>query len=301
MISSRWLLFAYLLLTTPVWSQDSKDSTFSLNVEVDLVELHVTVVDERDRPVGGLSKENFKIIEDGQIQPFSVFKHEDIPVSLGLVIDNSRSIEARKSRLDASAVSFVQQGNPTDETFIVNFDFDARVAHPFTPYIGDLERTLAKVKPYGQTAIYDGVALALDEMQKAKNPKKALLLITDGIDNASKITLDEIVERVKRSRVAIYCVGLLSESGGLPAEQSLIRIAEASGGKAFFPETVEEAHMTMLRVARDLREQYTLGYFPSNPNRDGAWRTVHVDVTPPPGFPRKLSTNYRRGYYGPPK
>jgi VWFA-related protein len=290
----------FLLLTATAWTQDA-DQTFKLNVNVDLVELHVTVVDDKDHPIGGLQQGNFAIYEDRTLQPIAVFKHEDIPVSLGLVIDNSRSIEPRKARLDAAALSFVQQSNSTDETFIVHFDFDARLAQPFTSSVSDLERSLAAVKPFGQTAIYDAIDLALNEMEKAKYSKKAILLVTDGIDNSSKTSFQELLEHVKRSRVAIYNVGLLSESGGEAAETSLLRIAEASGGRAYFPETPEEAHTQMQRIARDLREQYTLGYFPTNPNRDGTWRSVRVQVTPPAGFPLKLTTNYRHGYYGPEK
>jgi VWFA-related protein len=288
------LLTASLLL--------AQESVFKLNVNVDLTEVHVNVTDEKDHPVGNLNKDNFRVFEDRTEQKISVFKHEDLPVSLGLVIDNSRSIEPRKARLDAAALSFVRKGNAEDETFIVHFDDSARLARDFTGSIPLLEQTLAGVKPYGQTAIYDAVILALDHMDQAKHPKKALLLITDGVDNSSKSTLSDAIEATKRAQVAVYTVGLLSVSGGDKAEDSLIRIAEASGGRAFFPQTVEEAQTYMDRVARDLREQYTLGYFPSNPSHDGAWRSVRIDVIPPSTkvpATAKLNANYRHGYYGP--
>ena len=278
-----------------------QEPVFKLNVNVDLVEVHVNVVDSRDRSVGNLTKENFRLAEDRVEQNISVFKHEDIPVSLGLVIDNSRSIEPRKERLDAAAISFVRRGNPEDETFVIHFDDDARLGQDFTSSIPDLEQTLASVKPFGQTAIYDALIMALQHMEQAKHPKKAVLLITDGIDNVSHHTLEEAIEETKKSRVAVYTVGLLSLLGGLKAEDDLIRIAEASGGRAFFPENVEQAQTAMERVAKDLREQYTLGYFPTNPKRDGSWRSVRVEVTPPPGQrrPVQLNANYRHGYYGP--
>src|SRR6266850_1825558 len=290
---------AILIMASPALAQ--QEDVFKLNVDVNLVEVHVNVVDDKDRPVGNLTKENFRLSEDRVQQNITVFKHEDIPVSLGLVIDNSRSIEPRKQRLDSAALSFVRRGNPDDETFIVHFDDTARLARDFTASISELEETLASVKPFGQTAIYDALILALDHMQEAKNVKKAILLITDGIDNVSKHTLDEAVEATRRSRVAVYTVGLLSESGGEKAEDSLIRIAEASGGRAYFPQTADEAGSIMNRVARDLREQYTLGYFPMNAVQNGAWRSVRVEVTPPPKFTAKLNANYRRGYYGPRK
>jgi Ca-activated chloride channel family protein len=298
-MKTKALVVIYLLIASFLWAQE--ESVYKLNVNVDLTEVHISVTDEKDRPVGNLKRENFRVFEDQFEQQLSVFKHEDIPVSLGLVIDNSRSMEPRKQRLDAAAVSFVRKSNPEDETFIVHFDDTARLDQDFTNSIPVLEEVLAAVKPYGQTAIYDALILSLDHMQHARNPKKAVLLMTDGIDNSSKHTLDEAIETTSRSHVAVYTVGLLSESGGQKAEDSLVRIAEASGGRAYFPLTVDEAHADMERVARDLREQYTLGYIPSNPTRSGRWRSVRVEIIPPAGLPRatRLNANYRHGYYGP--
>ncbi len=288
----------FLLAASFLWA--GQESVFKLNVDVDLIEVHVNVTDGQDRPIGNLTKENFRLSEDRVPQAIAVFKHEDLPVSLGLVIDNSRSIEPRKERLDAAALSFVRKGNPEDETFIVHFDNEARVERDFTASIADLEKTLSNAKPFGQTAIYDALILALDHMDYAKHTKRAILLITDGLDNVSRHTLSEAIDATKRAHVAVYTVGLLSFSGGQKAEDSLLQIAESSGGRAFFPQNLEEARSVMERVARDLREQYTLGYFTANPNRDGGWRSVRVDVTPPRGFPPKgkLNANYRHGYYG---
>ena len=295
----KTLIVIYVLIASVLWAQE--ESIFKLNVNVDLTEVHVNVTDEKDRPVGNLNKEHFRVFENQSEQQLSVFKHEDLPISLGLVIDNSRSMEPRKQRLDAAALSFVRMSNPEDETFIVHFDDAARLDRDFTNSIPVLEETLAAVKPYGQTAIYDALILALDHMHYATRSKKAVLLMTDGVDNSSKHTLNEAIEATQHAHVAVYTVGLLSESGGQKAEDSLVRIAEASGGRAFFPLTVEEARADMERVARDLREQYTLGYIPSNPARSGQWRSVRVDVIPPRGTPRttKLYATYRHGYYGP--
>jgi VWFA-related protein len=298
MMKTKSLILLSLLLASIVGAQEE---TFKLNVNVDLTEVHVNVTDEKDRPIGNLLKDNFRIFEDRTEQKISVFKHEDLPVSLGLVIDNSRSMEPRKQRMDAGILSFVQKSNPDDETFVVHFDDTARIDRDFTASIPELEKTLASVKPYGQTAIYDALLLALDHMEGAKRMKKAILLFTDGVDNSSQHTLTEAVEAAKRAHVAVYTVGLLSLSGGLKAEDSLIKIAEASGGRAYFPQTVEEARADMERVARDLREQYTLGYFPSNGSHNGGWRSVRIEVAPPAGSPAntKLNANYRHGYYGP--
>jgi len=296
MKKTKSLLLIPFLTASLLWSQDAP---FKLSVNVDLTEVHVNVTDEKDRPIGNLKKENFRVFEDRKEQQIMVFKHEDAPISLGLVIDNSRSIEPRKQRLDTAALSFVRKSNPNDETFIVHFDDTARIDRDFTDSIPALEEALAGVKPFGQTAIFDALILALEHMENAKHLKKAILLITDGVDNSSKHTMSEAIEATKRSRVAVYTVGLISMSGGQKAEDALIHIAEASGGHAYFPNDVDEARMYMERVARDLREQYTLGYIPTNKN--GGWRSVRVDVLPPPGLPAttKLTANYRHGYYGP--
>jgi Ca-activated chloride channel homolog len=293
------LLTPILILLTSIVSAP-QDPVFKLNVDVDLTELHVTVTDERDRPVGNLSQEHFHVFEDLKEQKISLFKHEDIALSLGLVIDNSRSIEPNKKRLDVAALSFVQRGNPDDETFVVHFDDRAKLTHDFTDSIPELERTLASIRPFGQTAIYDALILAADHMAKAKHTKKAILLITDGVDNSSRNSIDAAIEAAKRAGVTVYTVGLLSAQDESKAGETLNRLAETSGGRAFFPDTVDNARSAMERVARDLREQYLLGYVSSNP-RNGAWRSVRIEISPPVGLPptSKLTANYRRGYYGP--
>jgi len=292
------LVFLLPFLAATVLAQDTPP-LLTLSVNSDFMELHVSVVDEKDRTVSGLTAENFSVTENGVAQQIKVFKHEDIPVSLGLVIDNSRSIEPRKARLDAAALSFVRQSNPEDETFIVHFDSDARLDRDFTTKISDLEETLAASKPFGQTAIYDALMVALDHMQKANHTKRALLLVTDGLDNVSKAKLEDVIETVKHSRVMIIVVGLLSATEGEQAEATLSKIAEASGGRAFFPVDVDQAHALMERTAHDLRTQYTIGYVPTDPAHDGSWRSVRVAVTPPTGSKEKLMVDYRHGYYRP--
>jgi len=290
--------FLTLLFVLPFKAQDDS-APFVMSVNSDFMELHVSVLDDKERTVSGLTSENFRIKENGVLQEIRIFKHEDIPVSLGLIIDNSRSIEARKTRLDAATLSFVRQSNPDDESFIVHFDFDARLEQDFTADLPELEATLAASKPFGQTAIYDALLLALDHMQKANHQKKALLLVTDGIDNVSKAKLSEVLEAVKRNRVAVIVVGLLSAAEGEKAEEALVQIAEASGGRAYFPDDVDQARVMMERAAHDLRTQYTIGYVPSDPAHDGSWRSIRVDVIPPLGPKEKLDADYRHGYYRP--
>jgi Ca-activated chloride channel homolog len=292
------LMLISLLLVSTLWAQEQ---SFKLNVNVDLTEVHVNVTDEKDRPIGNLKKDNFRLLEDRVDQKISVFKHEDAPLSLGLIIDNSRSMEPRKQRMDEATLSFVRKGNPDDETFVIHFDDAARLDRDFTDSIPLLEQSLAGVKPFGQTAIYDALMLGLQHMEQGKHMKRAILLFTDGVDNASQHSLSEAIEATKHEHIAVYPVGLLSAFGGQKAEDALVKIAEASGGRAYFPLTVEEARADMERIARDLREQYTLGYFPSSPSRNGAWRSIRIEVVPPPGLPAatKLNPNYRHGYYGP--
>jgi Ca-activated chloride channel family protein len=208
-------------------------------------------------------------------------------------------MEPRKARLDAATLAFVRQSHPDDESFVVHFDFDARLERDFTTKISDLEETLAASKPFGQTAIYDALILAINQMQKASHQKKALLLVTDGLDNVSHATFAQVLEAVKHSRVAIIVVGLLSASEGEKAEATLTQIAEASGGRAYFPDDVEDARYMMERAAHDLRTQYTIGYVPSDPAHDGSWRSVRVEVIPPAGSKDKLNADYRHGYYRP--
>src|SRR5262245_28846581 len=152
MKKTKSLLLIPFFMVSLLWSQED---TFKLSVNVDLTEVHVNVTDEKERPVGNLKKENFRVFEDRKEQQITVFKHEDAPISLGLVIDNSRSIEPRKQRLDVAALSFVRKSNPEDETFIVHFDNEVRLDQDFTASIADLEKSLAGATPFGQTAIYD--------------------------------------------------------------------------------------------------------------------------------------------------
>src|SRR5690348_9476929 len=160
MMKIKSLILVSLLLVSGLRAQET---VFKLNVNVDLTEVHVNVTDEKDHPIGNLNKDNFRIFEDQTEQKISVFKHEDVPISLGLVIDNSRSMEPRKERMDAAALSFVRKSNSEDETFIIHFDSTARMDRDFTNSIPELEETLASVKPFGQTAIYDAVMLRSEE------------------------------------------------------------------------------------------------------------------------------------------
>ena len=228
-----------------------------------------------------------------------MFLHEDRPVSLGLVIDNSRSMERKKASVDTAALSFVRESNPQDEAFLIHFDDTVRLAQDFTSDLTALEETLQSISPYGQTALFDAMGMALDRIEEGRYEQKAILLVSDGADNASIAAFDEILERLRQSDIAVYPIGILNDStAGREARGALEELADASGGRAFFPKAVEEIPALTQRIARELRELYTLGYVPTNGRRDGAWRSVRVYVPTPPEVPR-YQLNYRHGYYAP--
>ncbi len=286
-----------LCSTSPIHAQTPAD--FTLNVDVDLVELQITVLDENDRHVRGLALEDFQITEDQVEQDVSLFRHDDKPVSLGIIIDNSRSMERKKERVDTAALSFVQHSNPQDEAFLIHFDDEVRLALDFTGDIDPIRTTLASISPYGQTALFDAIMMGIEKMETGKYDQKAILLVSDGADNASSRFFGEVLEAVKQAGVAIYSIGILSDSEvGRKARQGLEELSEVSGGRSFFPTRVEQIPALTESVAQELRELYTVGYSPTNARRDGTWRSVRIYVTQPPETVR-YKTNYRHGYYAP--
>jgi VWFA-related protein len=286
----------------------------SIRVNVNLVVLHTTVLDDRGHFVDGLKEENFRVLEDKVQQKLSVFKREDIPVSMGLVIDNSGSMREKRARVNAAALTLVQTSNPNDEVFVVNFndDFYLDLDKDFTNSIPEMKEALERIDSRGSTALYDAIIGSLDHLKKGTKDKKVLLVVTDGEDNASRTDLEKTLREIHSSDAVIYTIGLLSEDEKKErkkARKALQEIAEASGGLAFFPEpvhregasandTVEEVESICTQVAHDIRNQYTLAYYPSNAKRDGSFRTVQVEVIPPRGH-GKLTARTRNGYYAP--
>ena len=285
-----------LLLAGRVQAQEPE---FTLNVNVDLVELRVAVRDESDRNVSGLEAVSFQVFEDSVQQDVTLFLREDLPVSLGLVIDNSRSMTLKKERVDTAAISFVRLSNPQDEAFLLHFDDTVHVAQDFTSDIALLEETLKSISPYGQTSLFDAIMVSLEKIKEGRYEQKAILLVTDGADNSSASVFEQVLESVRQSDAAVYTIGVLNDSvAGQKARIALEALAEASGGRAFFPQTVNEIPVLTESIARELRELYTLGYIPTNSGRDGGWRSVRVHVPMPPGRSR-FRVNFRHGYYAP--
>jgi VWFA-related protein len=287
----------------------NQDRDFQISVDVELVQLPVSVVDRDGVPVIGLDQQYFEIYEDGVLQDISLFRHEDVPISVGLVIDNSGSMRNKRERVNSAALVFVREGNPEDETFIVNFDDDAYLEQDFTGSIGNLIDTLENVDTRGETALNDAIYLSLEHVEaNGRMDKKAVLVVSDGEDNASKFGFNRVMERLREAEVTVYVIGLLElndQRGGLfrrspssRAKRELREIAESTGGQAYFPESLDEVEELCRRVAHDLRNHFTLGYNPTNRAFDGTWREVEVRVNPPRGFPR-LVVRTKPGYYAP--
>jgi Ca-activated chloride channel family protein len=274
-----------------------------IKVDVNLVVLHTSVFDDRGKFVDGLTQDNFRVYEDKVEQKLSIFKREDVPVSMGLVIDNSGSMRDKRPRVNEAALTLVQSSNPQDEAFVVNFndDFYLDLDKDFTNSIPELKEALERIDARGSTALYDAVIGSLDHLKKGSKEKKVLLIVTDGEDNTSRSTLEKCVREIQKTDTVVYAIGLLSQESkksAKSAKRALTAIAQASGGVAYFPENVEDVHSICEQVAHDIRHQYTLAYYPSNAARDGTFRTVHVDVIPPRGH-GKLTARTRNGYYAP--
>jgi Ca-activated chloride channel family protein len=261
------------------------------------------VLDDRGRFVDGLKEDNFRVFEDKAEQKLSLFKREDVPVSMGLVIDNSGSMRDKRPRVNEAALTLVQASNPHDESFVVNFndDYYLDLDKDFTSSIPELKEALERIDARGSTALYDAVIGSLDHLKKGHKDKKVLLVVTDGEDNVSRNTLEKTVREIQKSNVVIYAIGLFSDEdrkNRKKAMRALKDITTASGGVAFFPENVDDVHNICDQVARDIRNQYTLGYYPTNIKKDGTFRTVQVDIIPPRGK-GKLTARTRNGYFAP--
>src|ERR1700732_1751631 len=274
-----------------------------IRVDVNLVVLHTTVNDDSGKFVDGLTQDNFRVYEDKVEQKLSIFKRGDIPVSMGLVIDNSGSMRDKRPRVNEAALTLVQSSNPQDEAFVVNFndDFYLDLDKDFSSSIPELKEALERIDSRGSTALYDAIIGSLDHVKKGRKDKKVLLVVTDGEDNTSHNSLEKTVREIQKTDTVIYTIGLLSEESkknAKRAKRALEDIAKASGGLAFFPENVDDVHSICEQVAHDIRNQYTLAYYPTNTKRDGTFRTVQVDVIPPRGR-GKLTARTRNGYYAP--
>jgi VWFA-related protein len=274
---------------------------YTLHVRSDLVQLSATVADRHNALISGLNKNNFQIYEDQIPQQIKNFSHEDVPVTVGLVIDNSGSMAPKRNDVIDAALSFAGSSNPQDQVFVVHFNervsFGLPAKIPFTDHRDQLQLALASFRAIGETALYDGIAAALEHLQLGSYDKKVLILISDGGDNASKHTLAQIIEMAKRSNVIIYAIGIFDEQDGDQNPDVLKRFAKATGGEAFFPGSPKEIVPICDGIAHDIRNQYTLSYIPTNKTDDGKYRSIEVKASAQ-GHGR-LSVRTRAGYSSP--
>jgi Ca-activated chloride channel family protein len=318
---------AVLLVLAAAWSadktappQDSKvsieprvklgqpsETTPRSNIRVDttLVLIPVTVTDPLNRFVTGLERENFRLYEDKAEQKLLQFSSEDAPLSVGLVFDCSGSMSNKLDRSRKAVAQFFRTANPEDEFFLVQFNDRPELVLPFTTSLEEIQNRLTFTQAKGRTALLDGVYLALHQMKKARNPRKALLIISDGGDNSSRYTESEIKNLVREADVQIYAIGIFEpiSSRGRTAEELagpglLQEIAEQTGGRHFPVENLNELPDIAAKIGIELRNQYLLGYTPSNQERDGRYRRVTVKLVQPRGLP-PLRAFWRLGYYAP--
>jgi len=289
-------------------SQKKRDE-YTINVDVNLVVLHATVLDNKGRLVKELNQDSFRVYEDGVLQKLSVFSQADIPVTVGIVIDDSGSMREKRLAVNAAAVTFVRTSNPQDQAFVVNFNDVYYLDTPgdFATNIEELKAALDKIDSRGGTALYDALYASLDHLKLGNRDKKVLLVVSDGEDNASRYSYEELMRYAQKSNAVIYTVGLLGvpEPGGLfkvrrggtrRAAKILEKLAQVTGGQAYFPRSLEEVEAMCVQIARDIRNQYTLAYYPTNIRKDGTFRTVRVDAVNPRNRSR-LVVRTRTGYY----
>jgi len=277
--------------------QGEDNGVFVFKKQVEEVVLHATVYDEHQRMVTGLNKNDFKISEDGVPQTITSFRQEDIPVAVGIVIDNSGSMRDKRPALNQAAINFVKSSNPNDEVFIVNFNDEYYLDQDFTSAIPQLREALEKIEARGGTALYDAVVASADHLKRAaKLQKRVLLVVTDGEDNASRESLEQAVRRLQAENgPTVYAIWLLCGEKQRRARRALETIADDTGGVPYFPKDLSEVDSITQEVAHDIRNQYTIGYKPTRPQSAGGYRSIKVDAHAK-GY-SKLQVRTRTGYY----
>ena len=270
--------------------------------DVDFVLVSVTVTDDWNRIVTGLEKENFAVMEGSQVQEVAHFSSEDAPISLGVVFDMSGSMSEKITKAREAVVEFFKTANPQDEFFMITFNDRPELASDFTTSVEDIQGKLVFTVPRGRTALLDAIYMGLAKMKDAHNPKKALLIISDGGDNHSRYTENEIKSGVKEADVQIYAIGLFTVN---PVQQEEINgptllsdVTEVTGGRMFTVRDPNELADVATKIGVELRNQYVLGYRPTNKTRDGHWRKIKVKLIPPKGLPH-LNVFAKTGYYAP--
>jgi Ca-activated chloride channel homolog len=274
---------------------------YTIRVRVGLVVLHATVQNHRGSLVSGLGQDDFHVYEDGVLQQIQYFSREDIPVTVGLVIDNSGSMGPKVRDVVAAAMAFARSSNPQDQMFVVNFNEHVRFAlpenTPFTDQPGELQAALSRIKADGETALYDAIAAALEHLKSGNRDKKVLIVVSDGGDNASRHRLAQIMATARRSDAIIYTLGLFDEDDPDKNPHVLRQLARETGGEAFLLESLSEVVPVCEQIARDIRNQYTIAYIPTDRKLDGTYRAIQVKAEAP--HRGRLFVRTRTGYTAP--
>jgi Ca-activated chloride channel family protein len=300
------LLLLPLIILPCVGASQNRDTLepkpvgpYVIQGNVDLVVLRATVRDRKGAAVSGLNKESFQVYEDKVLQQIESFSHDDIPVTVGLVIDSSGSMRPKRSDVIGAALAFVHSSNPEDQVFVVNFNEHVSLGlpanAPFTSNGSQLETALSRNVITGMTALYDAIATGLEQLRKGKWDKKVLVVVSDGGDNASKRNLAQVMSMVNQSNAVIYTMGIFDETDEDRNPHVLSQLSRASGGEAFFPKTLQGILPICEQIARDIRSQYTITFVPTNRKQNGAYRTIDVKARETPGG-RRLSVITRAGY-----
>jgi VWFA-related protein len=320
---SRLIIIAIALAATSAFAGDSEEPQVNItprarptasapvlpkaNIRVDtnVVLIPVTVTDPLNRFVTGLDQEVFRVFEDKVEQKVVSFGSEDAPLSVGIVFDTSGSMGSKLEKSRQAVAEFFKTANPEDEAFLVEFNDRPELVTPITHSLEEIQNRLTFTQSKGRTALLDGIYLALHTMKKAHNPRKALIVISDGGDNSSRYTESEIKNLVKEADVQIYSIGIyepMSSRGRTPEELAgpglLTDISEPTGGRHFVVENLADLPDVAAKIGVELRNQYVLGYSPSNQARDGKYRKVNVKLVQPRGLPQ-LHAFWRTGYYAP--
>jgi len=267
--------------------------------ETRLVIVNATVRNARGEPVTSLERAAFTVYENGKRQPITLFRRDDVPVSLGLLIDNSGSMRTLRSKVEAAALALARASNPQDEIFVLNFNDTARIDVPFTSDIGVLEAGIGRVDSIGGTGLRDAIDLAQTYVaEHATRDRRVLLVITDGVDNASVVTTERIEKQAAQHDTVIYAVGLFGDGDRMKqGRRELDRLADRTGGIAYYPADIDSIGAVALEIARQIRNQYTIAYAPLNQALDGTYRTIRVAVS----GSERLSIRARAGYLATPR
>jgi Ca-activated chloride channel homolog len=283
----------------PAQQQSGEETgTFVIRKDVDEVLLHATVIDDKQHIVTDLDRNAFSVFEDGKPQTIISFRHEDLPVSMGIVIDNSGSMREKRAKVNQAALNLVRASNAQDEVFVVNFNDEYYLDQDFTNDLLKLKEALEKIDARGGTALYEAVVASAEHLKRnSRLERKVLFVVTDGEDNASRETLEEAVKQLQQENgPSVYAIGVLGdEEHPKRARKALEIIAQRTGGLAFFPTTLDQVDEISRQVAHDIRSQYTIGYKPTNPRASGGFRAIRVEAKAKGHG--KLAVRTKSGYY----